>query len=192
MSYTTGCHTIFHHRYHIVWVPKYRYKVVRGKIRERIRTIVRQVCKEMGVTIVSGVLSTDHVHIFVEIPPHVAVSYFMQKVKGRTSRKIQQEFQFCVNAIGDNASGPEATSVQQVVILLMKSYSNIWRNTRMMINDFQSKKNLPAPAGSRSVKNRMYFLTPSQLFNKNNSGRYFNSVWRSLGPYKRKFFLLRK
>lgn len=61
-GYTTGCHTIFHHRYHIVWVPKYRYKVLRGKIRGRIRTIVRQVCKEMGVTIVSGVLSTDHVH----------------------------------------------------------------------------------------------------------------------------------
>ena len=92
MSYTTGCHTIFHHRYHIVWAPKYRYKALRGKIRERIRTIVRQVCKEIGVTIVSGVLSANHVHMFVEIPPHIAVSYFMQKVKGRSSRKIQQEF----------------------------------------------------------------------------------------------------
>ncbi|MCP5243751.1 MAG: transposase [Burkholderiales bacterium] len=51
MSYTTGCHTIFHHRYHIVWTPKYRYKVLRGKIRERIRTIVKQVCNELGVKI---------------------------------------------------------------------------------------------------------------------------------------------
>ena len=92
MSYTTGCHTIFHHRYHIVWTPKYRHKVLRGKIRERIRAITRQVCKEMGVTIVSGVLSTNHVHMFVEIPPHIAVSYFMQRIKGRSSRKIQQEF----------------------------------------------------------------------------------------------------
>jgi len=46
----------------------------------------------MGVTIVSGVLSTDHVHLFVEIPPHIAISRFMQRVKGRSSRKIQQEF----------------------------------------------------------------------------------------------------
>ena len=92
MSYTTGCHTIFHHRYHIVWTPKYRYKVLRGKIRERIRTIVKQVCNELGVKIVRGVLSTNHIHMFVEIPPYISVSYFMQRVKGCSSRKIQQEF----------------------------------------------------------------------------------------------------
>ena len=92
MSYTTGCHTVFHHRYHIVWVPKYRYKVLEGKIRERVRDIAKQVCNEMGVQIVSGVLSRDHVHMFVEIPPHIAVSHFVQRVKGRTSRKVQQEF----------------------------------------------------------------------------------------------------
>ena len=92
MGYSTGSHTKFHHRYHIVWVPKYRYKVLRGAIRERVRDIARQVCKELGVAIVSGVLSNDHVHMFVEIPPHIAVSQFVQRVKGRTSRKIQQEF----------------------------------------------------------------------------------------------------
>jgi len=54
--------------------------------------IVRQVCKEMGVTIVHGLLSTNHVHMLVEIPPHIAVIRFMQLVKGRSSRKIQHEF----------------------------------------------------------------------------------------------------
>ena len=92
MDYTTRSHTVFHHRYHIVWVPKYRYKVLRGKIRERIRTIIKQVWSELGVEIITGVLSTDHVHMFVEIPPHIAVSKFVQRVKGRSSRKIQQEF----------------------------------------------------------------------------------------------------
>ena len=92
MSYSTGSHTVFHHRYHIVWAPKYRFKVLQGKIRERVRDIVRQVCDELGVTIISGVLSADHVHMFVEIPPHVSVSYFMQRAKGRSSRRIQQEF----------------------------------------------------------------------------------------------------
>jgi len=57
-----------------------------------IRTIVRQVCEEMGDTIVSGVLSINQIHKFVEIPPHIAVSYFTQRVKGQSSRKIQQEF----------------------------------------------------------------------------------------------------
>jgi len=92
MSYSTGCHTVFHHRYHIVWTPKYRYKVLTGALRKCIRVIIKQVCDELKVDIISGVLSTDHVHMFVEIPPHVSISYFMQRVKGRSSRKIQQEF----------------------------------------------------------------------------------------------------
>src|SRR6202045_3758306 len=61
MSYTSGSHTVFHHRYHIVWITKYRYKVLEGALRERIRTIIRQLCKELGVQIVSGVLSREHV-----------------------------------------------------------------------------------------------------------------------------------
>ena len=92
MSYRTGSHTIFHHRYHIVWVPKYSYKVLTREIRLRIREITRQICEQLGVEIVKGVLSKDHVHMFVDIPPHKPVSDFVQRVKGCTSRKIQQEF----------------------------------------------------------------------------------------------------
>src|ERR1700682_2176383 len=92
MSYATGCHTVFHHRYHIVWVTKYRYKVLEGTLRERIRTIIRQVCKELGVQIVSGVLCKEHVHMFVEIPLHIAVSDFVRRAKGRSSHRVQMEF----------------------------------------------------------------------------------------------------
>src|SRR5438034_9826806 len=92
MSYTSGSHTVFHHRYHIIWITKYRYKVLEGALRERIRTIIRQLCKELGVQIVSGVLSREHVHMFVEIPPHIAVSDFVRRVKGRSSHQVQMEF----------------------------------------------------------------------------------------------------
>ena len=91
-DYSLGSHTKFHHRYHIVWVTKYRYKVLTPEIRYRIREITRQICNQMGVTIIKGVLSSDHVHLFVEIPPKVSVSDFMRRVKGCTSRKVQQEF----------------------------------------------------------------------------------------------------
>ncbi|MCP4409903.1 MAG: IS200/IS605 family transposase, partial [Gammaproteobacteria bacterium] len=86
MPYDKGCHTIFHHRYHLVWITKYRYKILKGKIRDRVREIIRQVCEELGVTIVKGVLSTDHVHMFVSIPPHHSVSNVMRRIKGRSSR----------------------------------------------------------------------------------------------------------
>ena len=93
MAYRTGSHAIFHHRYHIVWAPEYRYKVLWGDVRIRVRDIIRQVCTELGVTIVSGALSRDHVHLFVEIPPHVSVSDFVRMAKGRSSYKVQREFE---------------------------------------------------------------------------------------------------
>lgn len=92
MSYSTGAHTTYHTRYHIVWITKYRYKVLTPEMRYRIREIIRQVCDQLQVKIIKGVLSNNHVHMFVEIPPKVSVSDYMRRVKGCTSRKIQQEF----------------------------------------------------------------------------------------------------
>ncbi|MBT4888438.1 MAG: IS200/IS605 family transposase [Rhodospirillales bacterium] len=92
MHYDKGKHTIYHNRYHIIWITKYRFKVLKGEIRKRVRAITRQVCEELGVSIISGVLSMDHVHMFISIPPHRAVSDVMRRIKGRTSRKIQMEF----------------------------------------------------------------------------------------------------
>ena len=92
MAYETGAHTVFYHRYHIVWITKYRYAVLEGAVRARIREIIRQVCAELGVTIVKGVLSRDHVHMFVSIPPQLAVSDVVRRMKGRSSHKVQREF----------------------------------------------------------------------------------------------------
>jgi len=91
-EYNKTSHTVFHHRYHIVWVTKYRYKVLQGALRVRVREIIAQAADQMGIKIVNGVLSADHIHVFVEIPPHISVSEFVKVVKGRSSRKIQQEF----------------------------------------------------------------------------------------------------
>lgn len=91
-SYSRGQHTVYYHRYHIVWITKYRYKILTRAMKERIREIIAQVAQELGVTIENGVVSTDHIHVFVSIPPHVAVSEFVKQAKGRSSRKLQQEF----------------------------------------------------------------------------------------------------
>ncbi len=92
MAYSTGSHTRFYHRYHVVWSTKYRYKVLYGAMRERIREIIRQCCAEMGVHIVKGVLARDHVHMFLSVPPQIALSKVMQRIKGRSSHRIQMEF----------------------------------------------------------------------------------------------------
>ena len=91
-AYSKSSHSTYHNRYHLVWITKYRYKVLTQEMRLRIREITRQICAQMGVHIIKGVLSQDHVHMFVEIPPKHSVSDFMRRVKGCTSRKVQQEF----------------------------------------------------------------------------------------------------
>jgi putative transposase len=76
----------------LVWSTKYRYKVLFGDIRLRVREIIRQVCSENGVEIIHGVLSSDHVHMFVSVPPKLAISDLMRLMKGRSSHKVQREF----------------------------------------------------------------------------------------------------
>lgn len=61
-------------------------------MKRRVREIVAQAAEELGIKIENGVVSSDHVHIFAVIPPHIAVSEFVKLAKGRSSRKIQQEF----------------------------------------------------------------------------------------------------
>ena len=76
---------------HIVWCTKYRKEVLRGDLALRLRDLVRQICSDMGVEVLSGVVSKDHVHILVSMPPQVSVSKLVQKVKGKTSYKLQRE-----------------------------------------------------------------------------------------------------
>lgn len=90
--YDTGAHTVFYHRYHIVWATKYRFKVLKGEVRLRVRDIIRQVCAEEGATIVKGALSQDHVHMLLSAPPKRCVSDLVRRMKGRSSFKVQQEF----------------------------------------------------------------------------------------------------
>ena len=71
---------------------KYRYKVLHGTMRERIREIIIQTCDEMCGHIVRGVLAGDHVHMFLSIPPRLSLSDVMQRIKGGSSRRIRMEF----------------------------------------------------------------------------------------------------
>ncbi len=65
MFYSSGSHTVFHQRYHIIWVLKYSYKMLHGPVRLRVREVIKQVCSELGVTIIHWALLLDHFHMFV-------------------------------------------------------------------------------------------------------------------------------
>jgi putative transposase len=66
--------------------------VLKKAVGTRLRELCRQICSDMGVEILSGVISRDHVHVLVSIPPQVSVSKLIQKLKGKSSYKLQREF----------------------------------------------------------------------------------------------------
>lgn len=92
-DYWYGSHSIFDIRLHLVWVTKYRYPVLTNKIALRCRELIRQICEAHEINILSGVVSTDHVHLYVSIPPQLSPSKLVMRLKGRTSKKLQEEFQ---------------------------------------------------------------------------------------------------
>ncbi len=79
-------------RYHLVWITKYRRKILRGEVAKRVRELIREICKTNDVEILKGHVSGDHIHLFVSVPPHLSVSKLMQMLKGKTSRKMLFEF----------------------------------------------------------------------------------------------------
>ena len=92
MRYSKSAHTQYYHRFHVIWATKYRYKVLQGLIRYRIREIIMQTCAQLWDHIVKGVLAHDHVHMLLSIPPKLPLSDVMQCIKGRSSGRIQMEF----------------------------------------------------------------------------------------------------
>jgi putative transposase len=92
MSYRKTAHSTYDLKYHLVWITKYRKAVLRGEIALRVRELIRQTCQTLDVYIVSGHVSPDHVHLLVSVPPHVAVSDLVQRLKGRSSRRLLEEF----------------------------------------------------------------------------------------------------
>ncbi len=85
-------HTITRMTVHLIWVTKYRYPVLQGDIQVRCRALIMQICDTEDVTILKGVVSKDHVHMHIEYPTRVSISDLIKRLKGRTSRILQQEF----------------------------------------------------------------------------------------------------
>jgi putative transposase len=77
---------------HLVWIPKYRKKVLSGRVAVRVRDVIRQIAMEHDLHILSGKVARDHVHLFVSYRPHVEVSQMAQWFKGISSRILLQEF----------------------------------------------------------------------------------------------------
>jgi putative transposase len=87
-----GSHTVYNIQYHLIWVTKCRYKVLRGEVAERTRELIRQICMSREIKILKGHVGQDHVHLLVSSPPLLSPAKIVQYLKGRSSRMLLQEF----------------------------------------------------------------------------------------------------
>ena len=91
-DYWSGAHTTTRLKYHIVFAPKYRKRVLDGRLASRLEDLIRQACDVHGWHIHELSIQPDHVHLLIQILPKESVSYVVQILKGGSSRIIRQEF----------------------------------------------------------------------------------------------------
>jgi putative transposase len=87
-----GRHTVSFLGTHIVFNPKYRRKVLKGEIADECVCIIRRICKEMDIEVISLAVCTDHVHLFIVYPPKYSLSQIANKIKGKSSYHLRKKF----------------------------------------------------------------------------------------------------
>ena len=92
VEYRHGSHTVSRLTAHLVWITKYRYAVLQGEIQQRCRALIIQICDAEDVKILKGAVGKDHVHLHIEYSPSLAMSQLVKRLKGRTSRRLQEEY----------------------------------------------------------------------------------------------------
>ncbi len=91
-SYRKSTHTVHDLKVHSVWFTKYRYKVLTKPVGVRIRDIIRRTCEVNDIEIIQGRVGRNHIHLYVSYPPKLSVSEIVRRLKGRSSKKIREQF----------------------------------------------------------------------------------------------------
>ena len=81
-------HTTWECKYHVVFAPKFRRRVIYGKLKKEIGSILRALCERKGVELIEAEACPDHVHMLVSVPPKLSVSDFMGYLKGKSTLMI--------------------------------------------------------------------------------------------------------
>jgi len=87
-------HVLWHCQYHIIWVPKYRYRVLTGPIGQEVFNSIQVFCGQLNCRIVELNVQADHVYLLVRVPPKISISKLMGVVKGRTALRLFTKFPY--------------------------------------------------------------------------------------------------
>lgn len=92
MNTFTLAHVVWECKYHVVLVPKYRYQIFTGEVREFLRDEIKKLCMWMKVEIIEGHVCKDHIYICIAIPPKYSVSEVMATIKGKSDIRVFNKF----------------------------------------------------------------------------------------------------
>ncbi len=112
-------HVLWHCQYHIVWVPKYRFRVLKGVIQTEVLNSIQVYCSQLSCQIVEVNIQADHVHLLVKVPPKLSISKLVGTIKGKTALRLFTRYPYlkqkpywgnhfwakgyCVDTVGVNA-----------------------------------------------------------------------------------------
>ena len=92
MKYKSNNNVVYSCKYHVVWCPKYRRKVLVGVVSERLRELIIEKCSEIQADIIELEIMPDHVHLLVEVDPQYGINSAVRSIKGYTSHILRKEF----------------------------------------------------------------------------------------------------
>ena len=92
MEYKSNKNVVYSCKYHVVWCPKYRRKVITGKIEMRLKELIEETASAIGAEIIEMEIMPDHVHLLIEVDPQYGINKAVRHIKGVTSHTLRLEF----------------------------------------------------------------------------------------------------
>ena len=91
-GYSKSSHAVYRCEYHFVWVPKYRYHILIKEVKPRLKEILVELCNWLDILIIEGAICSDHVHMYMSVPPKYSPSHVMKVLKGKSAERLRKEF----------------------------------------------------------------------------------------------------
>jgi len=91
-GYRKSSHAVYRCEYHFVWIPKYRYQILVKEVKPRLKDILTELCEWLDITIIEGAICSDHVHMYISMPPKYSPAQVMKLLKGKSAEYLRKEF----------------------------------------------------------------------------------------------------
>ena len=91
-KYKKQSHATYDCRYHVVWVTKYRFKIIDKEVEVALKWKIKEVCDWKGIEILEGAVGLEHIHLYLRIPPKYSISDVMKWIKGKSAERLLKQF----------------------------------------------------------------------------------------------------